>query len=736
MSKKVLFLIITICILIASCSECGAYNESEHKAFNLWIMDHSVGGFDLDAYIRHNLGLYRGIKEKSIQCVTNFGWLTIIDSKSPQELIAQGGIEEDSPFWRCINHFHDPLIPWDEAGLETTPDIALDSESSILWAQKAKGEQSWRKGGNYSWHDARDYFYRALTGTDSYQRNHDLYSAFLAIGHLMHLIQDSSCPEHVRDDSHGIDKSVYENLLSKYHNGTLKSENDLFQNWLQSGQTLYYPFTDSLTPASILNLDSLPYNARIPIARIVDTDRYTGDNPDVTLNPLIGLAEYTNANFLSQGTIFDGYYYPSKDSSITKEQYVIVDPRDNAETKTREYYKKTGDGATGYRLSTASITGAYQADLADPIKIFRVSALDDSVLEDYASQLVPRAEAYSAQLLRYFFRGTMEISLPSTGVYAFSSTEPADPRYQGFRKVFLLARNTTGTGEEMQGGKIELVIHYRVLTRDPYAVDPRQGALDPFAEYEEAALPDLSKSMYIVRELDDGNSHHISRNAPTLLEFDLGSEEIPLWAVDLTFQVIYRGKLGGLGNLGSVEEDAVCIGYKNVNEPSPLDIINDTDSICVNGEWRTVSTVPDISPKIVESLYLRFSPMNSPQDASPDDGSHIYQIDDLEPGEFKRVYLISDDNYSESVHYVYHYLGEDDESQETEPAYPRGSIRNGYEYDEADDALIRYYPIYRNFRNIQYWQLYYFYNHQHICTDPCPDYCEYEDNPYDLELIN
>jgi len=142
------------------------------------------------------------MKGKSIRCVTNLGWLTFVESRSPQELIALGGMKEDSPFWRCVNHFHGPIKPWNQAGLDTTLARTLNAESSVLWAQKEKGQQSWSYGGNNSWHDARKYFYKALTGTSDSQRNSNLYSTFLAVGHLMHLIQDSSCPEHVHSDSH------------------------------------------------------------------------------------------------------------------------------------------------------------------------------------------------------------------------------------------------------------------------------------------------------------------------------------------------------------------------------------------------------------------------------------------------------------------------------------------------------------------------------------------------------
>ncbi|HQB53611.1 MAG TPA: hypothetical protein PLX62_11970, partial [Bacteroidales bacterium] len=77
------------------------------------------------------------------------------------------GMEEDEPFWRCRHHFHDPLQPWDQAGYRYS---GISGESSILWAQLGAGEQSWWSGGNYSWYDARDYFYNALTGADHDQR--------------------------------------------------------------------------------------------------------------------------------------------------------------------------------------------------------------------------------------------------------------------------------------------------------------------------------------------------------------------------------------------------------------------------------------------------------------------------------------------------------------------------------------------------------------------------------------
>jgi hypothetical protein len=703
MYKRILYLVLAVSIFMVVCKECWGYNGKEHAAIDDWILEHAVGGFDLDQYVRHSLGIDRGMKDKCIRYVNILDWLTIIDYKSPQELIAQGGKEEDSPFWRCINHFHDPLSPWDQAGL-----TILSGESSVLWAQKDTGGQSWWYGGSYTWHDARDSFYKALTGTDAGQRNSDLSSTFLAVGHLMHLIQDSSCPEHVRNDSHGVNKSVYEKLLTYYNDKKKRVEYPKFQGWLQSGQDHVYPFFNALSPQSMLGLDSLPANARIPIARMVDTDWYIGSNPDVTVNPLIGLAEYTNANFLSQNRIFEGYDYPNKDTSVTKELYEIADPRDNGSTIQREYLKKTGDGATGYRLSTTSITGAYQVDLSDPVKVYRVSALDDNVLEDYAAQLVPRGESYSAALLKYFFRGTMEISLPGDGVYAFRDTEPANPVTQGFNRVRLLVRNTTGTGERMLGGEIDLVVQYRFLTDRANPADPAACSKNPLINETYADLSHFyySQPLCIVKKYAGvASGEIITPDAPVLLEFDLGDKEIPLWAVDVRFSVVYKGKLGRDGDGEYVEQDAVCVGYKDVCEPTPVVFANSLDIFCYDNAWwydlnvkanldtlkDTYKNNPCIQSMAADDLLnldIKFSPKGMTPGTTP-----YRTINRIGPGQYKRMYLITD--YDATLNY-------------SSPSYAQGNntendigLRNGPMSE--NDTLTWWYPGFPTYRGIEQW---------------------------------
>ncbi|HPE45877.1 MAG TPA: hypothetical protein PK380_08410 [Deltaproteobacteria bacterium] len=475
---------------------------------------------------------------------------------------------------------------------------------------------------------------------------------------------------------------------------------------------------------------SLPPNthAPVPVARIVDTDRYDGTNPDVTMTSPTGLAEYTNANYFSTDTVFttDDYPYPSWES-VNHTVIRVQDPRNEADDVHREYLVKMHHGDTSYRLCTAPVLYGQVPETVD----YLAPILDENVYGDYAERLIPRAVSYSAGLLKYFFRGTLELKLPPEGVYCFRPDEPADPRTQGFDRVSLYVRNTTDTGEQMTGGSIDLVVKYRFLTDDPDAQDPRPAARDPFAQYTPENLPALSDPLYIVKKLDDRTDHQIPLSEPVLIEFDLSDDQIPLWAVDVSFSVVYRGRLGGGEHGHVVEEGAVCVGYNDVAEPTPLYVVNDTDTVCYNDEWRRASDLDDVTPTMITHAYIRFSEEGQPRDATVEQGGHIHSFLNLDPGRYKRVYLLSDYRYNQSVHYVYHLAGESDVFSET-ATFLRQSIRSGIFYDQDSDALTRHYPVLDTFRNVTFWNMFYVHNPD-VCTlDTCPGDCDYHDNPYEL----
>ncbi len=116
----------------------------------------------------------------------------------------------------------------------------------------------------------------------------------------------------------------------------------------------------------------------------------------------IGLAEYTNANFLSKDTMFEydelhDFVYPQATDAVRWE-----DEQDS------EYLKKLGKGDTIYHIARTSLLYHYrQVFFPQYIKELPIG-LDTECYKDYASHLIPRAVGYSAGLLEYFFRGQID----------------------------------------------------------------------------------------------------------------------------------------------------------------------------------------------------------------------------------------------------------------------------------------------------------------------------------------
>jgi hypothetical protein len=105
------------------------------------------------------------------------------------------------------------------------------------------------------------------------------------------------------------------------------------------------------------------------------------------------------------------YPYPSLFTSTPYLQhgaYVDTVPLKNKKVVNRYYLPKTSNGIQVNHFSTISYFGA-----KFPNKIFQVttSIKDDNVLSDYHDAFIPKAVKYSAGLLDYFFRGTMDVSV-------------------------------------------------------------------------------------------------------------------------------------------------------------------------------------------------------------------------------------------------------------------------------------------------------------------------------------
>ena len=167
------------------------------------------------------------------------------------------------------------------------------------------------------------------------------------------------------------------------------------------------------------------------IRRVDDNDSFTYS---LTL-PNLGVAEYTNGNFLSRGTIFRDFDLPRPTS---------LEPTPFAEAegaRFRTYFSKVTEGEA---VPHFVAVGALQRKLREALQVDRDEVpaggwvLEDRVHRDYAARLIPRAVGFSAALLDYFFRGRLDVDL---------FADPDDP-------TLVRVRGTNASDEALRAGTL------------------------------------------------------------------------------------------------------------------------------------------------------------------------------------------------------------------------------------------------------------------------------------------
>jgi len=304
---------------------------------------------------------------------------------------------------RFKNHFHNPLKNWSDAGLS---DIQ-NGMSMVLWAQDSQAQSNAHEG-DYSWHALRNYYYGALIGKDDNFRQENFAQLFKGLGHQIHLVQDSGQPDHVRNDAHPLDGKGL-----RIHVG--------YEKWAKDQRSYINNFASSpLFPQVSFNISS---GGLVPISQLIDSNIYTGANPSASLSQ--GLAEYANANFYTDDTIFaaerfspgDKRYFPyPKMSSTNVQDYVdgLLEPEELvAPDGSKEYsiwIKKIRDGETIDHLVRGTYFSRIVRDWFGDSDLFRATFYRDEKCHiDYAQKLIPRAVGYSAALIDYFFRGIIDM---------------------------------------------------------------------------------------------------------------------------------------------------------------------------------------------------------------------------------------------------------------------------------------------------------------------------------------
>jgi hypothetical protein len=378
---------------------------------------------------------------------------SVISGQKIIRWIMGGSTAEDHAMCRAANHFHNPLLPWGQSYMsDDTSGLAYvirqacssagwsfsDRRSAITWATgflappPAGAKASFNTGSLYkpiNWDEARRSYYDALTATNSSARDSAFADTFKAVGQVLHLIQDMAVPAHVRNDfqSHLIPTSLlpWDMLsISNYYNR--------YEHYV-SGNT---GLIQAAQPPQFGN--------NIRLTDFWDTDTYNGTNPSYNLTQ--GLAEFTNANFFSEFTIPFSQIIP-----VTSEHtfpHPAADYYGNAYTLCNDT-NENGHIVKYLSRTTCPTLGSGQVDHFLTVSLINVPGggqtthfwTDNKVHSQYAQELLPRAVGYSAAILDYFFRGTIEIRLPDEGIYSITDTDG------DFTKIKLKARNSTASGE-------------------------------------------------------------------------------------------------------------------------------------------------------------------------------------------------------------------------------------------------------------------------------------------------
>lgn len=241
-----------------------------------------------------------------------------------------------------------------------------------------------------------------MTLPNEADRNKQFGSLFLSLGHAMHLMQDTSVPQHVRDDLHCDDKLC--KLILLYHPSKYEA----------------YTYYDAPISSSTYGPVEFPHgNARSFLSNDAGS----------------GIAQFTNLNFLSVGTMnafgtYDSsakYPRPAWNGVATVEpiydvyqdlnqpvpqQVASACPQGSASSSCDVNFLAS-TGADQYTKS--SITNSKAATMLlfdDDLKAkgdTEVFALNRANYQAAWSFLIPRAVAYSTGLINYFFRGKLDV---------------------------------------------------------------------------------------------------------------------------------------------------------------------------------------------------------------------------------------------------------------------------------------------------------------------------------------
>jgi hypothetical protein len=378
-ATRITFAWLVLCLATAS----AGYEKGTHQRLSAEAFARS----DIASHLQEAYGI--GESDVFRQRLFGVPW----GSRTAGEWLVAGGHEEDVPVWRVLNHFFDPNrgVGLGILGGMAAPDWALEPDGPV-------------DGQNHSYRDAREAFYAGLTNRSRQSRERELGFTFFALGHVIHLIQDMAQPQHARLDSHP-PFTASASFIEQYVEANVGA----------------FPLGSSAVPV-------------VAHPRALWTDGGAG------------LADFSNANFVSAGTNFtvladgataENHPRPVLDLSLRD----AINPPDACRDGTGTPGAITvfgnwvtdplgGPPSLNPRMTSHSV---FDQRLVEKGKA-PLFALNCFNIDAQAERLLPRAVAYSAALLRYFFRGRLETDADAEAFYVANRTP--DERMTGTFELY------------------------------------------------------------------------------------------------------------------------------------------------------------------------------------------------------------------------------------------------------------------------------------------------------------
>lgn len=466
------------------------------------------------------------------------------DSRILLDVIKDGADFEDNNI-RPLFHFFDPLH--DEGLLFfTSPTWALEDKGKIHLLQ------------NYSFSDARDHLYKALTLLDGGERKRFFGKAFESLGRVIHHVQDMAQPQHVRLDAH--------------LNLDLTDEELPFEK-----RSRYEQYTKD-NPSKLVPL----YGLYPPVNAATDTNFLTtARNFWHTQNkkPVagLGIAEFTNTNFLSAGTNFDTATYPSPKlgdatpwddnaNSLLEREGLTVPPEclppnqpcvmTFYRSRVQDNYRSTASKDNDY-TSTSSI---FDQDLEVQNK--RAFSLNRFNFDAAHEFLIPRAVAYGAGLIDYFFRGKLEaedMTFTDAGITLKVKNAINSQKTPAWTNEILYT-----IGSEQQPSTLTIVYEYKDATS--------------------ATKYGVSNTVSMISEPGGVNGIAPGQSSQNIYAFTLS---VPAEAKEIKYRLVFRGRLGQEDGAVVVGEVEPISGFLVVPNYLPADGIAGQRAIFKQGgQWR------------------------------------------------------------------------------------------------------------------------------------------------------